>query len=145
MNAGEALQGIWAAWIKRDKAATLEFFSHDVEYAIFIPQEVLPFGGVTRGKAALSDRLQMILDQFDTLSYAPVFHGSDNDTARGIVHYHFAHKATGETIDGLMRHVAKMKDGLIVRLEEYHDIDRIQAFMRLVSQRANALPAEFDE
>ena len=62
-------RALWGAWRVRDKAATLALLADDIVFALFVPQEVLPFGGETTGKASVSDRLQTILDQFDTLMY----------------------------------------------------------------------------
>jgi ketosteroid isomerase-like protein len=138
-DAGTVLQGSWACWRARDKAATLAHFADDVVYAMYIPQNTLPFGGgPTVGKLALSDRLQAVLDQFDTLTYAGTLGGVLGERARGLVRFHFRHRRTGEEIDGVMRHVATVRGGLIVAFEEYHDIERVKAFMRLVSHAASS-------
>jgi hypothetical protein len=50
--------------------------------------------------------------------------------------YQFRHKVTGETIDGVMRQVIVVGDGLIAKISEYHDIELVRAFMRLVSHAA---------
>ena len=62
-------RALWSAWRVRDKAATLALLADGIVFALFVPQEVLPFGGETIGKPSVSDRLQTILDQFDTLMY----------------------------------------------------------------------------
>ena len=48
---------------RRDKAATLALLADDIVFALFVPQEVVPFGGETVGKASVSDRLQTILER----------------------------------------------------------------------------------
>ena len=58
------------------------------------------------------------------------------ETVRGMVAYRFRHKLARETIDGDMRHVIEVRDGRIVRINEYHDIALVRAFMRLVSHSA---------
>ncbi len=145
MSPETALCGIWACWQVRGRTQFLTYFSADVEYALYIPQDTVPFGGVTVGKAAFSDRLQTILDQFEILNYEAVFLGATEDTARGIVRFNYRHRATGECIDGMMRHVIKLQDGLIVRIEEYHDVDRVRAFMRLVAHTAATNPLLVDQ
>lgn len=127
---------LWHAWAQRDRRAVLALCHEHMVFEIFVPEHVLPFGGVTTGKASISDRLQTVLDQFDTLRYAGTVHGIDGDTVHGVVDYCFRHRATGEALEGQMRHVAVVRDGLIVDLKEYHDLNRITAFMRLVAERA---------
>lgn len=129
-------RAMWGAWQVRDKAATLALLTDDIVFALFVPQEVLPFGGETTGKASVSDRLQTILDQFDTLMYEGKVTRTQGETVYGRIAYQFRHKVTGETIDGVMRQVIVVCDGLIARLNEYHDIELVRAFMRLVSYAA---------
>jgi len=132
----ETVRALWRAWQKRDKAATLALLADNVVFALLVPQEVLPFGGETVGKASVSDRLQTILDAFDTLSYEGKVTRVQDEIVHGMVAYQFRHKLTRETIDGVMRHVIQVRDGLIVRINEYHDIELVRAFMRLVSHTA---------
>jgi ketosteroid isomerase-like protein len=132
----ETVRALWRAWQRREKAATLALLDDRIVFALLVPQEVLPFGGETVGKASVSDRLQTILEQFDTLSYEGKVTKALGDTVHGMVAYRFRHKVTRETIDGVMRHVIQVRDGLIVRINEYHDIALVRAFMRLVSHSA---------
>ena len=127
---------LWRHWRARDKAATLDMVSDDIELVQNVPEDVLPFGGVTRGKAAASDRLQMILDQFWTLKFEGEVVSVEGGIVHGLVQFHFRHKATGEDIQGTMRHRFDVRDGRIVRLAETVDVDLVRAFMRLVAQAA---------
>jgi ketosteroid isomerase-like protein len=132
----DVLTAMWRAWGARDKAGTLSLFSGSAAYALYVPQEILPFGGATYGRASISDRLQTILDQFETLGYEGNVRWVDGDMVHGQVRYHYRHRATGDCIEGIMRHVALVQDGLVVQLEEYHDVERIRAFMRMVAYSA---------
>lgn len=132
--AADLIYAFWDANRARDRAALLNFCAESVVVALFIPQEVLPFGGgETHGKAAASDRMQTVFDQFETLQYDGTVTSASDDRVRGQVLYSFRHKATGEVIEGVMRQVIDLKDGKIVCLHEFHDVERIRAFMRLVS------------
>ena len=133
---GRILSELWRAWAQRDKRAVLSLCSEHIVFSIYVPEHVLAFGGVTTGKPSVSDRLQTILDQFDTPRYEGAVHGTDGDTVHGIVDYCFRHRATGESIEGQMRHVAVVRDGLIVDLKEFHDLSRVTAFMRLIAEVA---------
>ena len=111
--------------------------SDDLFYGLYVPEDVLFFGGETRGKAAGSDRLQTILDHFYLIKYVGEVIKVDGDVVHGRVEYCFRHKVTGEDIDGTMRQVIEFRDGLIVSWREYTDAARVQAFMRLVSHLAD--------
>ena len=132
------VRSFWLFNRARDKSSILECCSDDVVLALFIPQEVLPFGGETIGKSAASDRIQTVFDQFYTLQYEGTVTAASDDMVRGQVLYTFKHKATQEIIEGVMRQVIHINRGLIVRLEEFHDVERIRAFMRLVSHVAQS-------
>jgi ketosteroid isomerase-like protein len=132
----DVVTAIWRAWGARDKAGTLALLSNSAVYALYVPQEVLPFGGVTLGRGSISDRLQTILDQFDTLNYQGSLSWAEQGQVHGQVRYHYRHKKTGNCIEGTMRHVVQVRDGLVDQIEEYHDVDRIRAFMRMVAYSA---------
>lgn len=126
----------WRAWAKQDKQTTLSLCAEDMVFSLYVPEHVLPFGGETRGKPSISDRLQTIIDQFETIAYEGRVRHVDGDTVHGVVHYCFRHRVTGEAIEGDMRHVVVVRDGLMVDFKEYHDLKRVMAFMRLVSEVA---------
>jgi ketosteroid isomerase-like protein len=132
----EIVREAWRVWAVRDKAAILALMTSDTTYALFVPQEVLPFGGEANGKAAVSDRLQTILDVFDTIKFEGEVVKVVGNVVHGRVAYCFRHKITGEDIDGTLRQVIGLRDGLIVSWHEYTDIERVKAFMRLVATSA---------
>lgn len=123
-------------WERQDLAGALELVHDDIVYAMFIPQDVVPFGGETRGKAAMADRMSMILEHFNMQQFETVYDRSVGNVGRARVVFAFRHKITGEVISGTMRLEAEVEDGLIVDFKEYHDIEKIRAFMRLVAYKA---------
>ncbi|MEM8973057.1 MAG: nuclear transport factor 2 family protein [Pseudomonadota bacterium] len=124
------------AWQQQRLDAALENVRDDVAYTMFIPRDVVPFGGETIGKAAMKDRLRTILEQFEMLRFdARDFRGSGS-IERVRVAYSFRHRVTGETIVGIMRLVVRTQDDLIAELKEYHDVEKVRAFMRLVAYKA---------
>jgi ketosteroid isomerase-like protein len=137
MDPKSVVTNLWRSWAQQDKQAVLSLCADDVVLSLYVPEHVLPFGGETRGRRALSDRLQTIIEQFETLHYEGAVHHVMDGTLHGVVHYCFRHRATGEDIDGDMRHVVQVRDGLIVDCKEYHDLKRVTAFMRLVSDIAH--------
>jgi ketosteroid isomerase-like protein len=139
-QAHAVVEAFWKTWARRDKPGLLALVTDTIKFTLHIPPDVLPFGSApnapTIGKRALSDQLQTVLDIFDTVAYAGRWAGTDGDRVHGQVSYCFRHKLTGEEIEGVMRHVILVEDGRIAALDEYHDVERIKAFMRLVAASA---------
>ena len=133
----EIVRKHWSFWAAGKKAEALALMSDDLFYGLYVPEDVLFFGGETQGKAAGSDRLQTILDHFYLMKFKGEVIKVIGAEVHGRVEYCFRHKATGEDIDGTMRQVIEFRDGLIVSWREYTDVERVRAFMRLVSYKAH--------
>lgn len=114
-----------------DFEATAAYLSPDVKYALYVDKDVLPYAGEFEGRDAVLDCYKNIATQFVVLLYRPRNLSAVDEVVRGQVEFVFRHKASGETIDGIMRFVAQVQGGLIVRVREYHDVERIRAFLRL--------------
>jgi ketosteroid isomerase-like protein len=122
-------------WIAQDVELTVAHAADDVVYALHISKEALPFGGETHGKERIRGVLYAILADFDYLKYEPVILGAQDDMVRVQVSFIYHHRRTGEDLVGSKRLVIKLRDGLIARVDEYHDAALVEAFMRLAQQR----------
>lgn len=120
-------------YARRDFANAITFFADDVVMAIHIDRELVPFGGVTIGKAQVLQRWAMVASQFDMPLYRLEHAVRDGDQIRGRIAYRFAHYAGGEVIEGHMRHVATMRGETCARGQEFHDRARVEAFFRLIA------------
>ncbi len=56
----------------------------------------------------------------------------DQDTVRTSVEVEIRHLESGETFEGTLRHVWRVRNGLITELDEYVDVARLKAFLRLL-------------
>ncbi len=133
MDAHALLEQAYAAYGRGDVEACAAFVTDDVVCAQYLDRDVAPFGGVSIGKGVLKRRWDQILGQFTIMTYRLEQLAIDEDFARALIHYHYRHKATGETIEGRLRHELWLRDGLIARYNEYLDRPRVEAFMRLVA------------
>ncbi|NJO33495.1 MAG: nuclear transport factor 2 family protein, partial [Rhodospirillales bacterium] len=98
----------------------------------------LPYGGETRGKDNVRAVLYAILAEFDYLRYDPEIVAVEGDVVRVAVTFVYHHRRTGEDLSGTKRMVFKLADGVITRIDEYHDAAKVEAFMRLAAQRTEA-------
>jgi ketosteroid isomerase-like protein len=134
----DVVAGFNAAWAAGDIEAALAFIAEDAVYELHISGDVLPFGGVTAGRANIATTLRKIRTEFEYILYRPLRYAAAGDTARFQVEFMYRHRASGEVLSGRFRLVMQVKDGLIVRADEYHDRAKVEAFMRLVgTRRAN--------
>jgi hypothetical protein len=102
--------------------------SADFCHVIYIPTEIHPLGGVSNGKRPSLERLSLIAEDFEILLF---------DTSELIVHkahagvqipIRFYHRRTGAMLETKIANFCTFEDNWPVKLSEYHDISRIQAF-----------------
>ena len=122
-----------AAWTNRDLEGALSFMTEDVVHILNIDGAVVPFAASVEGKPALREKLQFLLDTFEF--GALVNDGLRVEGRKATGHYKFIyiHFASGERLSGSFRFITEQRDGLIFRMEEYHDAAYVEAFVRLVS------------
>jgi ketosteroid isomerase-like protein len=127
------LEAAYASWAAQDLDATMACFAEDVVFATHLPADVVPFAGVSRGKVELRRQLQIIIDQFEFLTYRPVRISTEGRLFRSQVKMHYRHRATGLTYKGRLRHVWEIEGDKITHFEEFHDPDRVRAFFQLIA------------
>lgn len=122
------------AYSMSDFGTASAYFAENAIYAIYIDAQILPFGGEVVGRSAIRDQWHKIATRFELMQYSPKLVTCKDDVVRAQVHYVFRHRPSGATIDGTMRMVAQIEQSQIVRFREYHDQERIRAFMTLFEQ-----------
>ena len=90
-------------------------------------------GEARRGKTDVELCLRELLRELEFLDYHPLLVSDVGDTCHAQVHYHFRHIQTGQEIEGTLRHIWEAVGDKIVRLEEYHGIERLRAFFALLA------------
>ncbi|NJO21825.1 MAG: SnoaL-like domain-containing protein, partial [Sphingomonadales bacterium] len=119
-----------ACWSVQDVEMTVAHVHDDFVYALYISETALPYGGETRGKDNVRAVLYAILAEFDYLCYDPEIVAVEGDVVRVAVTFVYHHRRTGENLSGTKRMVFKLADGVITRIDEYHDAAKVEAFMR---------------
>ena len=135
MTSRSIVTSFFASWAAQDVELTAEHFHEDMVYELHVPKPLLPVSGVTRGKAACRDALFSILQDFDYLKYEPTINSVNGDVVRARVAFKYRHRPTGEMLEGTRRLVFKVEDGLIVRIDGYHDARLVEVFFRLMKHR----------
>jgi ketosteroid isomerase-like protein len=130
-SAREVVEAFNRAWIRGDVDAALATVADDCVYALYISNEVLPHGGETVGKEKIAAVLRQVRVDFTYILYRPHNFVVDGDVCRYSVEFMYRHNASGQTLSGTFRILMRVRDGLIVRADEYHDRARVEAFLRL--------------
>jgi ketosteroid isomerase-like protein len=131
----EAVDGCNAAWAEGDIDEAIRYLAEDTVYALHISGEALPHGGETVGREGIGAALRKVREDFEYILYRPFKLTADGNTVRFQVEFMYRHRESGEMLDGRFRMVMLVKDGLITRVDEYHDRAKVEAFMRLVGRR----------
>lgn len=122
-------------WGAQDVESTFEYAAEDVVYALHFDEDLAPYAGVTHGREAMKAAFYGMIAEFDYLKWEPVIVGVENDVVRVQTQFFYHHRRTGANLEGSLRTIFTIKDGLIVRCEEFLDRGLVEAFMRLTRQR----------
>jgi ketosteroid isomerase-like protein len=119
---------IYDSWRAQDLDLLASYLPDDFSHMIHIPTEVHPLGGLCHGKMAALDRLGVIAAQFDFLRFDTSDLIIQKDRAGIEIPVRYRHRETGTLLETIIANFWTFEDGWPVRLTEYHDIGRIQAF-----------------
>ena len=132
------VDSFYAAWFARDVDAAASLVGDLVRLTQHIEDPALPFVGTTVGKPAFQQRLEMIFAEWRFLSALPRHLNVEREKVRTVCAFEVLHLATGEVFDGTLRHHWIVRDGLIIHCDEYLDVARLKAFLRLLGLSSGA-------
>jgi len=118
-----------AAWAGGDIDKAISCVAEDAVYALHISGEALPHGGETLGRAKIGAALRRAREEFEYILYRPFKLTADGSTVRFQVEFMYRHRESGEMLNGRFRMVMLVKDGFLVRTDEYHDHAKVEAYL----------------
>jgi ketosteroid isomerase-like protein len=124
---------IYDAWRAQDLDWLASYLPDDFCHVIHIPTEVHPLGGISRGKAPSIARMGVIADDFDFLRFDTSGLIIQKDRAGVEIPIRYRHRETGTALETTIANFWAFEDGWPIKLTEYHDIGRIQAFNRILA------------
>lgn len=122
------VRAVYDAWRVKDIEAVAARFAGDACFDIHISASVHPLGGPCHGKGEVLARLEKIIEGFDFLSYVVPDLIVSGERAAAQPHIRYLHKASGERLESTLAHFWLVRGGLVVRLDEYHDMGAVEAF-----------------
>lgn len=126
------------AYARGDYDTFLSLLADDVAYALYLDPADLPFAGETHGKGPFMERVAEMHAAYEYVLFRPFKFRGRGSTVHNQVEFIYRHKASGHVLDGRFRCVVTVRDGLISRIEEYHDAARVKAFLRLTGGGSGA-------
>lgn len=127
-------------WGDGDFDGFMALIADDIVYTVNV--DGVPYAASAVGKDEVRQRMRLLLDTFVVNAFVVEYLVHEPAYSRSSVLGYYKHKKTGERLDIKLRFHGWVKDGLLVRLEEYHDAVYIEAFERFVKHLQAAAEAK---
>jgi ketosteroid isomerase-like protein len=109
-----------------------DVFDENVDFITNAPTEVFPYLGRRLGRAQVVNALKAVHDEFEALSFLPIWMVTERDTAGVILSVHATQKATGRIVRFFAAHFLRFRDD---RILEYRAImDSLQAVQQVLGR-----------
>lgn len=132
------ISDIYDAWRSQDLDRLASYLPNDFSHVVYSPTEVYPLGGLCSGKKAALARLGLIAAEFDFLRFDTSDLMIHKERAAAEILIHYRHRQTGIVLETKMANFWTFEEGWPVKLSEYHDIARLQAFAANVAALTTA-------
>jgi len=120
-------------WSAQDVESTLAHFHPNVVYRMNLDRELVSLGGETRGIDAVRAALFGLLEHWDYLRWTSDIVQADDCFVRVKIDAIFHHRRSGRDLTDTYRIVFEVEDDLIVRIDEFHDRAKIEAFLAMTA------------
>ena len=123
-------------FMKGDFQGVLDMCTDDIEWtSADLPN--IPFTGAFHGKAGVMDFFQKLGAEIEFLDYQPQTFIADEDKVAVAGVSTARVRATGATFDDTWVHIFTMKNGKVVRVEQFHNTAAaVAAFMPMTASAA---------
>lgn len=116
----EAVQALYAAFLKGDVASILALLSPDVQWSE--PENPFnPASGARRGQAGFLEWLQIGKESEEILTLEPRHFLSNSDSVAIVGYTKCRAKPTGRTYETDFVHLVTFREGKIIRFQEFFD------------------------
>lgn len=127
------LQIIYTAYREKRLGDVMAHFADDFRFTLHLSAELVPGAGKPQDKVGTAKLLEGLMATYDFLVYEPGPISITGDGAKVHPRIHYRHKATGEEIETTLGHFWRFRDGKVVQLDEYHDVERVRFFLMKVA------------
>ncbi|HEV2611770.1 MAG TPA: nuclear transport factor 2 family protein [Noviherbaspirillum sp.] len=116
----------YASFMAGDIAKLMEIYADDIEW-ISLESEYVPFSGTYHGKAEVAQFFQKLSDSQDAERFEPIEYLADGDKVVVYGNSTWRVKSTGRTYDTPWVHISTMRDGKVIRFQDYTNSAAVEA------------------
>jgi len=117
----ERLITLYTAMKRGQLDFVLNAFHDDIEFISYSSIKVFPFLGHRRGKPAMSEALRGAAKAFEFIACEPISMVIERESAAVMMFGRGVSRATGRSVQGMLAHFMRFRDGKIVELREFMD------------------------
>lgn len=120
-------------WSEEDFEGAVALLGDDIVHTVNVDALQIPWVSSAEGKVNVSARLKLIADTFVINAFIIEALAYEAGEIRATVLGYHVHRKTRERLDVRVRFRVRVRDGLIVRIDEFLDAAYIEAFQRFVT------------
>jgi ketosteroid isomerase-like protein len=120
-------------WSEGNFDGVVALLADDIVHSVNVDALEIPWVSSAAGKPNVTARLQLIVDTFIVNAFVIESLTCEGEEIRATVLGYHVHRKTGERLDVRVRFRVRVRDGLIVRIDEFLDAAYIDAFQRFVT------------
>lgn len=120
-------------WSEEDLEGAVALLDDGIVHTVNVDALQIPWVSSAEGKVNVSARLNLIADTFVVNAFVIEALAYDDGEIRATVLGYHMHRKTRERLDVRVRFRVRVRDGLIVRIDEFLDAAYIEAFQRFVT------------
>lgn len=133
MDTTALLQAIYRAYREKRLSEVLTYMDDSFRYVVHLPETVLEGGDKPRDKTETARLFGHFMEDYDFLAFdpGPIIVTGDRATVNSQIR--MRHKRTGKELDTRITQTWQVKDGKAVALDEQHDVAKLEAFTKSLS------------
>ena len=131
----ERLEALYQALKSARIDVIVDALDDNVEYISYAPSKVFPYLGHHRGKENVVGSLRAIFEQYEFLTYEPIFMVIEGDSAAVMIFARAYHRASRHTIQIMIAHFIRFRENRIVEVREF--MDSFDAVQQLLGRELN--------
>ena len=124
----KVVQDSYAAFLRRDIPALLELMSDDIQWEPVIGAgRHVPFAGQRAGKSQVAEFFRLVSETEDFEQFEPREFVAQGDKVVTLGHYRAVTKSTGKRFESDFVMVFTLRDGKVIKFQEFTDSAGINA------------------
>jgi hypothetical protein len=136
IDGGAVIGEACAMWAQGRLKKLQSLFLEDAVFAVPSCPQAASFVGDGLGRALFGQRLEMLLEEIEVLTFDPISLSTDGIWHYNRVRYRYRHHASRLIIGGTMRQRFGLVGNRIAHFELFHDTRRMRAFYDFAAHAA---------